>query len=165
MALPALIGGIGALGAGALGAWSTAKANQANREMAQRQMDFQRMMSSTAYQRAMQDMQRAGLNPILAYSQGGATTPTGSTAKIEPEVAHGVSSAMQAARLQSEIRQVQAQTELLKTQDVLQKLQLPEAQAKAALYGNLGAFAKGAEVLAHPVQTIVALLIRALLRR
>ena len=58
MAIPALIGGLGALGAGALGTWSTAKANQANRDMAQKQMDFQRMMSSTAYQRAMQDMKK-----------------------------------------------------------------------------------------------------------
>ena len=47
---------------------------------------------------------------------------------------------MQAARLQSEVRQIQAQTELTKTQEVLQKLQLPEAQARAALFGNLGSF-------------------------
>lgn len=165
MAIPALIGGLGALGAGALGMWSTAKANQANREMVQKQMDFQRMMSSTAYQRAMQDMRKAGLNPILAYSQGGATTPTGSTAKIEPEVAHGVSSAMQAARLQSEVRQIQAQTELVKTQDVLQKLQLPEAQARAALFGNFGSLAKGVQILSHPIEALVALLTRLILRR
>lgn len=44
---------------------------------AQRQMDFQERMSNTAYQRAMSDMRRAGLNPILAYKQGGSSSPAG----------------------------------------------------------------------------------------
>lgn len=46
-------------------------------EQAQKQMDFQREMSGTAYQRATADMKAAGINPMLAYMQGGASTPVG----------------------------------------------------------------------------------------
>lgn len=49
---------------------------------AEKNRQFQQMMSSTSYQRAMQDMRAAGLNPILAYAQGGASTPAGSAASI-----------------------------------------------------------------------------------
>lgn len=44
--------------------------------------EWQEHMSNTAYQRAVEDMKKAGLNPILAFANGGASTPGGSAATI-----------------------------------------------------------------------------------
>lgn len=49
---------------------------------AQKQRKFVGKLSDTAYQRATADMRLAGLNPILAYQQGGASTPSGSMANV-----------------------------------------------------------------------------------
>jgi hypothetical protein len=53
--------------------------NEQSAKSAQAQMDFQERMSSTAYQRQMADMLKAGLNPILAGNSGGASTPGGAS--------------------------------------------------------------------------------------
>lgn len=51
-----------------------------NADQALNAMQFEERMSNTAYQRAVADMRAAGLNPLLAISQGGASQPNGSAA-------------------------------------------------------------------------------------
>jgi hypothetical protein len=77
--------GYNTLGAIQQGIYNQIERNAAmnyNSAEALKNREFQEHMSSTAYQRAVEDMKAAGLNPILAYAQGGASTPGGSGATI-----------------------------------------------------------------------------------
>ena len=109
-----------AIGSALDGQSAQREANRTNQEQAQLNRDFQERMSSTAYQRAVVDMEAAGLNPMLAYSQGGASTPGGTpTAAAQSEVGAGMSNAsslMQVMTGLQGMQQSRAQTDLLQAQ-------------------------------------------------
>ncbi|AXH74123.1 MAG: DNA pilot protein [Microviridae sp.] len=91
-------------------------ANESNQQMANNQMAFQSSMSNSAYQRAVADMKAAGLSPMLAYSQGGASTPSGSISTMSDVVTPSVSTARQAAATKSTIQQQSIQNQNIQSQ-------------------------------------------------
>lgn len=83
----ALIGIGGDFLSGIFGGSATKKANKANIALQRENQTWLKSMSDTSYQRSTQDMLAAGLNPMLGFSQGGASTPGSSAATVEPNMA------------------------------------------------------------------------------
>jgi len=121
--------------------------NRSFQELSQdRQMRFQERMANTSYQRAIQDMRAAGLNPMLAYMRGGADSPggagasgsaasgtsaggsmaSGSLTHVQNAMAGGVASAAATARMGLDLERMSLENENLKRQG-----QLIDAQARA----------------------------------
>lgn len=96
MVFGAIAGAVSGAISSAASIFSAKKQNDANRAIAQSQMDFQERMSSTAYQRGMADMRKAGLNPILAYKQGGASSPPGAGIPAVPVYDRAITSGLSA---------------------------------------------------------------------
>ena len=132
-AIGAGISGLFGLGSSAL---SMGMSYGQTKELQQRQFDYQERMSNTAYQRATEDMRKAGLNPKMAgMSQTGASTPSGASGQganvnLGEGLINGISTAAQVqnTKANTELQNEQAKTEETKRQNfeantALQKLQ------------------------------------------
>jgi len=113
---PGLGSAIGGVAGGLLGFAGQQETNAALQSNAQAQMDFQERMSNTSYQRGVADLKAAGLNPMLAYMKGGASTPEGTSAQFQSPKLTQVNTANAGARLSQELSNMRATEQLTHAQ-------------------------------------------------
>ncbi|AJK28313.1 putative minor capsid protein [Eel River basin pequenovirus] len=147
---PNVIGAIGSGIGGLLGFAGQSSANRTNRAIAEANIEFQREMSNSAYQRAMADMRAAGLNPILAYKQGGAGTPQGAVTTVGNALGAGINSALAVNeayqrtrkttsdidKIRSEISKLREETDLVSWQRFLTESNVILTDVQIAIANN-----------------------------
>lgn len=122
------IGGIFGAGGDAASAAVSAKMAADNRK-------FQERMTRHRYRYQMQDMQAAGLNPILAFGQSPPGSPPGAMGKVNPRAgSDAVQSALALRKNTEEVKQIASGTQLNKATAALRIAEAAKANVQSELW-------------------------------
>lgn len=139
LTMAALIGGASNIIGGLMGSSSAKSQNRAAAAQAQKEMDFQERMSSTAHQREVADLRAAGLNPILS-AHGGASSPGGAMAPVvntsEPlrdSLKHSAQALLDTQKLKADISLMRESARTQQTQQALNQSNARLADANTSV--------------------------------
>lgn len=125
------------VGTALLNRYDQRRANKQNIALSREQMAFQERMRNTQYQAAAKDLEKAGLNRILALGSP-AAAPAGSTATVESESRNMPKiSAMELASAKAAIDNQRQQNQLLKADTRIKNAQAGKEEMTKMMYEKL----------------------------
>jgi hypothetical protein len=110
-------------------AWSASKQRDFNASQAQLSRDSQIELANTQYQRTVQDLNAAGLSPMLAYSKGATSMPSAAVASSGANVSSDFSGAIKRGQENALMKE---QMEVAKSQYQLNVASAQKVAADAA---------------------------------
>lgn len=115
---------------------SSSETNDANIQNSERQQAFQQSMRATQWQTSVDDMKKAGINPMVAYGSGGAGNLAGaSTAPMINKSAQAIQNSAQSAQTdvaQANVANINADTQLKAAQKDLTESQIGQTTTSTA---------------------------------
>lgn len=137
--------GLGSFLAGAAGPIGSVVSGLFADKAARDNRSFQEKMSNTAHQREVDDLRKAGLNPVLSAGGRGASSPSGATAQVPDgsSLSSAMSNAMAYKQAKAQVRATNATADSNEVdaqidKDALHTYQTNPEVRKSVIGGNLG---------------------------